>query len=67
MIDRGAAYKSLAYRHLLAERAIRHYPTRPCTPRTNGKAERLIQTSLREEAHAKPFLSSADRAAAIQF
>ncbi|MFN7635233.1 MAG: integrase core domain-containing protein, partial [Acetobacteraceae bacterium] len=39
--------------------------TRPYTPRTNGKAERFIQTSLREWAYAKPFLSSAERARAM--
>ena len=49
MTDNGSAYKS----------------TRPYTPRTNGKAERFIQTSLREWAYAQPFHSSADRAAAM--
>src|SRR4029434_7944092 len=36
--------------------------TRPYTPRTNGKAERFIQTALREWAYARPYYSSADRA-----
>ena len=48
MTDNGSAYKSFAFRDLLAEQAIRHKRTRPYTPRTNGKAERFIQTSLRE-------------------
>jgi len=39
--------------------------TRPYTPRTNGKAERFIQTSLREWAYARPYRSSAQRANAI--
>ncbi|MDG2523659.1 integrase core domain-containing protein, partial [Caulobacter segnis] len=43
----------------------RHVRTRPYTPRTNGKAERFIQTSLREWAYAKPYASSAERAHAI--
>jgi transposase InsO family protein len=65
MTDNGSAYKSFAFRDLLAEQSIRHKRTRPYTPRTNGKAERFIQTSLREWAYAEPFLPSADRAAAM--
>ena len=65
MSDNGPAYKSFAFRDLLAERGIRHKRTRPYTPRTNGKAERFIQTSLREWAYARPFTSSAERAAAM--
>jgi transposase InsO family protein len=65
MTDNGAAYKSFAFRDLLAEQSIRHMRTRPYTPRTNGKAERFIQTSLREWAYAEPFRTSADRAAAM--
>ena len=48
MTDNGSAYKSFAFRDLRTEQAIRHKRTRPYTPRTNGKAERFIQTSLRE-------------------
>ena len=65
MTDNGSAYKSFAYRDLLAEHGVRHKRTRPYTPRTNGKAERFIQTSLREWAYARPFHSSEDRAAAM--
>jgi hypothetical protein len=32
--------------------------TRPYTPRANGKTERFIQTSLREWAYARPYVSS---------
>ena len=65
MTDNGSAYRSHAYRDLLSGRSIRHKRTRPYTPRTNGKAERFIQTSLREWAYARPFHSSADRAQAM--
>ena len=65
MTDNGSAYKSFAFRDLMAERGIKHKRTRPYTPRTNGKAERFIQTSLREWAYARAFNSSADRAAAM--
>jgi transposase InsO family protein len=45
---------------------VRHKRTRPYRPRTNGKAERLIQTLLREWAYAKPYLSSRGRRLALQ-
>ena len=61
MTDNGSAYKSFAFRDLLAEQDIRHKRTRPYTPRTNGKAERFIQTSLREWAYAQPYKTSAER------
>lgn len=48
MTDNGSAYKSVAFRDLLNAQQIKHKRTRPDTPRTNGKAERFIQTSLRE-------------------
>jgi transposase InsO family protein len=66
MTDNGAAYKSFAFRELLDSRGIRHKRTRPYTPRTNGKAERFIQTSLREWAYAQPFQSSDERASAMR-
>jgi transposase InsO family protein len=65
MTDNGSAYKSHAFRDALAAKAITHKRTRPYTPRTNGKAERFIQTSLREWAYAAPFESSAERARAM--
>ena len=42
---------------------IRHVRTRPYTPRSNGKAERFIQTSTREWAYKHAYESSAERAA----
>lgn len=59
MTDNGSAFKSLAFRAQLTEHAIRHKRTRPYTPRTNGKAERFIQTSLREWAYANAYSTSA--------
>jgi transposase InsO family protein len=66
MSDNGSAYKSFAFRDLLAGRGIKHKRTRPYTPRTNGKAERFIQTSLREWAYARAFATSAERAQAMR-
>jgi transposase InsO family protein len=65
MTDNGSAYKSFAYRDLLADKGIRHKRTRPYRPRTNGKAERFIQTSLREWAYANAYQSSAERTGAL--
>lgn len=65
MTDNGAGYKN-AFRAACAELGIRHIRTRPYTPKTNGKVERFVQTSLREWAYARPYESSAQRQAALQ-
>jgi transposase InsO family protein len=65
MTDNGSAYRSHDFRHLCATAGLRHIRTRPYTPRTNGKAERFIQTSLREWAYARPYQSSAERTRAM--
>ena len=61
LTDNGPCYHSLALRHVLARHNIRHRFTRPYTPRTNGKAERFIQTALREWAYAHTYQDSAER------
>jgi transposase InsO family protein len=66
MTDNGSAYRSRQFRSLIASAGLRHVRTRPYTPRTNGKAERFIQTSLREWAYARPYQTSAERAYALQ-
>ena len=66
MTDNGSAYRSKLFAKALRQAGARHIRTRPYTPRTNGKAERFIQTSLREWAYAKPYASSDQRRAAIQ-
>jgi transposase InsO family protein len=65
MTDNGSAYRSKLFAQSLDRAGIRHVRTRPYTPRTNGKAERFIQTSLREWAYARPYLSSAQRNQAV--
>jgi transposase InsO family protein len=64
MTDNGSCYKSLATAAAVADLGARHSRTRPCTPRTNGKAERFIQILIREWAYARPFTSSFRRRAA---
>jgi len=65
LTDNGGAYRSFAYRDALAGLGGRHKRTRPWRPQTNGKAERVIQTLLREWAYARPYRSNAERAAAL--
>ena len=65
MTDNGSAYRSRRFASALSEAGVRHVRTRPYTPRTNGKAERFIQTSLREWAYARPYATSRQRTDAI--
>jgi transposase InsO family protein len=62
MTDNGSCYRSRKFRRLVRRLGLRHLRTKPYTPRTNGKAERFIQTSLREWAYARSYESSAQRA-----
>ena len=48
LTDSGLAYRSHAFRKACQDAHLKHKRTRPQTPRTNGKAERFIQTSMRE-------------------
>jgi transposase InsO family protein len=65
MTDNAFCYTQRTYAAALAAHGIRHRRTRPYTPRTNGKAERFIQTALREWAYAAPYDSSRQRAGAL--
>jgi transposase InsO family protein len=61
MTDNGSAYRSGRFAKALRWLGIRHIFTRPYTPKTNGKAERFIQTLLREWAYGLAHPSSAAR------
>lgn len=61
MSDRGSCYRSKAFNKLCQALAIRHIYTKPYTPKTNGKAERFIQSSLREWAYAQAYKTSEQR------
>lgn len=65
MTDNGACYKSFAFRRACKRLGLRHIRTRPYTPKTNGKAERFIQTSLREWAYAQAYRHSQERKAQL--
>lgn len=65
MTDNAFCYVQRQYARAIRALGLRHLRTRPYTPRTNGKAERFIQTALREWAYAKPYRSSRARAGAL--
>jgi transposase InsO family protein len=62
MTDNGSSYRSRAFAKTCARLGLKHIFTKPYTPKTNGKAERFIQTALREWAYAKAYPTSAHRA-----
>ncbi len=65
MTDNGSSFRSRRYAMALRWLKIKHLRTRPDTPKTNGKAERFVQTSLREWAYATAYETSEDRAALL--
>ena len=65
MTDNGSAYRSHLIADLCRRRRMRHIFTRPYTPRTNGKAERFIQTLLRQWAYRRAYPNSGLRNAAL--
>jgi transposase InsO family protein len=65
LTDNGSCYTSKDFAKACKALKLRHIRTKPYTPRTNGKAERFIQTALREWAYAKPYETSGKRADAL--
>jgi transposase InsO family protein len=65
LTDNAKNYTSHPFRGLCLARTIEHWRTRPYRPCTNGKAERFIQTLLREWAYKRPYTSSGRRTAAL--
>ena len=66
LTDNGSSYRSHKFRTVCQQMQIKHRRTRPYTPRTNGKAERFIQTALREWAYAKHWENSDQRDRQLQ-
>lgn len=66
LTDNGSCYRDRRFRTLLFQQRIKHRFTRPYTPRTNGKAERFIQTILNEWAYARAYDNSSDRELNLQ-
>lgn len=65
MTDNGSCFVAHAYAQALSTLGLRQLRIRPGRPRTNGKAERFIQTLLNEWAYARIYGSSAERTAAL--
>ena len=61
LTDNGGAYRSRDFAQTCITLGLKHRFTRPYTPRTNGKAERFIQTALREWAYARAYHRSHHR------
>jgi len=66
MTDNGSCYRSRAFAAACSDLGLKHIRTKPYTPKTNGKAERFIQTALREWAYAIAYATSNQRAAELQ-
>jgi transposase InsO family protein len=66
LTDNGSSYRSGKFRNACQNMQLKHRRTRPYTPRTNGKAERFIQTALREWAYAKHWTDSQERDASLR-
>ena len=62
MTDNGSCYRAFAFRDACKAHRLKHIRTKPYTPKTNGKAERFIQTVLREWAYARAYDTSDQRA-----
>ena len=65
MTDNGSSFRSRRYAKALRRLRVRRLRTKPYTPKTNGKAERFVQTSLRECAYARAYDTSDQRAAEL--
>ncbi len=61
MSDNGSCYRSRRFEATCQKLKLRHLRTRPYRPQTNGKAERFIQTLLREWAYKRPYSTSTQR------
>jgi transposase InsO family protein len=61
MTDNGSCYRSKTFRAACTRLGLRQIFTKPYTPKTNGKAERFIQTALREWAYARAYQNSDQR------
>ncbi|RUW21758.1 integrase core domain-containing protein, partial [Mesorhizobium sp. M4B.F.Ca.ET.013.02.1.1] len=65
MTDNGSCYRSKAFAKACRKLGLKHIRTKPYTPKTNGKAERFIQTALREWAYAIAYPTSDPRSAEL--
>ena len=67
MTDNGSCYRSKPFAAACRELGLKHIRTKPYTPKTNGKAERFIQSSLREWAYGRAYRTSEQRKAELPY
>lgn len=67
MTDNGSCYRSRAFARACAALGLKHIRTKPYMPKTNGKAERFIQSSLREWAYGRAYQTSDERKAELPY
>jgi transposase InsO family protein len=65
MTDNGSAYRAHQHRLACQQLALKHTFTRPYRPRTNGKAERFIQTLINDWAYGRLYANSTERTATL--
>ena len=65
LTDNGPAFHSAAFGAACLELGIAQKFTRAYRPQTNGKAERFIQSALREWAYGRPYENSEQRRQAL--
>lgn len=65
LTDNGPCYKAHRFARACNQLGMKHRRTRPYTPRTNGKAERFIQTAINEWAYVRTYQNSEERTASL--
>jgi transposase len=65
LTDNGACFRSNRFRNACRRLDVRHSFTRAYRPQTNGKAERFIQSAMREWAYGIPYNHSRERTAML--
>lgn len=66
LTDNGSSFRSQAFADACRQLRLKHSFTRPYRPQTNGKAERFIQSALREWAYGIPYNHSSERNAMLE-
>ena len=66
LTDNGSAFRSKDFAKACASLDLKHSFTRPYRPQTNGKAERFIQSALREWAYGIAYNHSTQRTTMLE-
>jgi transposase InsO family protein len=66
LTDNGPAFRSKSFAGACRDLGLKHSFTKPYRPQTNGKAERFIQSALREWAYGIPYHHSSERTAMLE-